>query len=858
MNFHKRTYRTVILTLSVIIGSLNLASGQIVPFVNSVDPDSGFGCETVSITGYNFEPGVKVLFGAVQGNVVSATDQLIEAEVPSGATFDHITVVNPSGRKVGYSPSKFLPSFGGASGLSSASFSTPTDLQVSSGLFDVCMCDLDGDGRSEIITTSSGANTVDILKNNSTVAALSFTRNSINLNARTLNVTCGDLNGDAKPDLVFSEGDDGSRLFILQNNSTLGSLSLSPNTYTITGSATKRIAIRDMDFDGRADLVVTDQSRPSVYVVRNTSAGTISFDPSVITLSVPGVNSTSGIAIDDYNGDKRPDILVTQFLNGNGGYFIATNTSSPNDFNFSAFNAYSAPGALFNVISADINKDGKPDFLGSQFTENSMSRFANTTSGATPSFANGGLVSTALRPWGISGGDLDGDGVVDFALGTTGTSLAVSVMHGQGGGSFSHIPVSVNYINRNIQVGDINGDGKPDLIFSSVDDQANAIPASKVSIMLNQKCYQPVIDPAGPFTLCSGNTQQLQVQCIPGASYQWERDGVPIAGATSNVIDADATGAYTVSVTESGGICTSTSQAVDITVKSAASLPSATITANSPICAGQTLTLSSSDVGATEYVWSGPDGFSATGITTSISNFRNSNAGRYYLDIYSGDCLLQTVSTLVEVTPAPEFFVATQSGNTSFCQGETAILEVSPAVSGFSYQWFDGNGAISGANTATYNASSSGNYYAEITDLISGCPTIRTDPVQLDFVAPPTADFNAPSGVCVGSQITFEDNSTTNGSASYLWDFGDGNSSTMASPQHTYAVQNTYTVTLTVSYGSATCQDVVSKEITVADGLVVDMNRTDVVICEGQSVILEPQTLPQFPRESLLTSMLQA
>jgi hypothetical protein len=231
---------------------------QLSPVINQVDPLSGYGCQTVTITGYNFEAGAKVLFGAVEGNVISATDQLIEAEVPAGATFDHITVVNPTGRKVGFSPSKFLPSFGGTSGISTTSFSAPTDLQVSSGLFDVCLCDLDGDGRSEIISSSAGANTVDILKNNSTVAALSFTRNSINLNARTLNVTCGDLNGDAKPDIVFSEGDDGSRLFILQNNSTLGSLSFNPITYTISGSATKRIAIRDMDFDGRADLVVTD------------------------------------------------------------------------------------------------------------------------------------------------------------------------------------------------------------------------------------------------------------------------------------------------------------------------------------------------------------------------------------------------------------------------------------------------------------------------------------------------------------------------------------------------------------------------------------------------------------------------
>ncbi len=814
-------------------------NAQLVPYINNVDPLQGHACQVVNITGYNFESGAKVFFGAALGTVISATDQLIEVEVPTGATFDHIAVINPSGRKIGYSPKKFLPSFGGNTGISAADFSAQTDLQVSSGLFDVCLCDLDGDGRSEIIGSSSGSNTIDILKNNSTVGALSFTRITVNMNARTLNVACGDLNGDAKPEIVFSEGDDGSRLFILQNNSTLGSLSFSPLNYTITGSATKRIGIRDMDFDGRPDIVVTDQSQPNVYVVRNTSAGAVSFDPAFRTLNVPGATSTSGLILDDFNEDRRPDILITQFLNGNGGYFVATNTSSPNNFNFSFFNSYTAAGALFNVISADINEDGKTDFAGTQFTENSMSRFANTTSGATPSFANGGLVSTSLRPWGIAGGDLDGNGDVDFAIASTGSSLAVSVMQGQGNGSFNHRQISATYINRNIQIGDINGDGKPDLIFTSVDDQANAIPASKISIMLNQRCYQPVIDPIGPFALCTGNTQTLQVQCIPGATYQWLRDGSPIAGAVNNTIDADATGDYTVTVTEADG-CSTTSAAVSVTVKSGAALSTANITANSPICAGQTLNLSSNDVGATEYVWSGPNGFTANGRNVSIPDFRNINAGRYYLDIYSGDCLLQSTSTLIEVTPAPAFFASTQSGNTSFCQGETAVIEISPAAAGFNYQWFDDNGPISGATSSTYNATATGNYYAEINDIVSGCPTISTETIRLNFVAPPVADFLAPATVCAGSQITFTDNSTLTGAATYFWDFGDGNTSTLPSPQHAYSTQNTYTVTLTVNYGSASCQDVISKQVTVADGLDVLMNQTDVVICEGESVILEP------------------
>jgi gliding motility-associated-like protein len=68
--------------------------------------------------------------------------------------------------------------------------------------------------------------------------------------------------------------------------------------------------------------------------------------------------------------------------------------------------------------------------------------------------------------------------------------------------------------------------------------------------------------------------------------------------------------------------------------------------------------------------------------------------------------------------------------------------------------------------------------------------------LKFDFDAPLViAAFSAPDTVCAPDAIAFTN--LSGGASGYLWDFGDGNSSTAVSPTHTYAAPGTYTVTLT-------------------------------------------------------------
>ncbi|MTI21972.1 T9SS type B sorting domain-containing protein [Fulvivirga sp. RKSG066] len=835
--------------LSCLFSFLTLSVVAQVPVIKNVSPTSGYSGQTVNIKGGNFEAGSRVFFGSVEGTVISSSDQLIEATVPTSATFDNVSVLNPTSDRTAYAPSRFFSSFGGTNGIAATDFDTQLDLTAEDGLYDICVCDLDGDDKNDIVGANSKNNRATILRNLSTPGTLSVSKTPINLNAKTLNVTCGDLNGDGKPEVVFTEGDDGNRIFILINNSPVGSLSFTMQTITVTGASTKRVAINDLDLDGHPDLTVTDQSTNKVFLIKNTTvAGTLSFDTGNITeLTVGNAGSTAGIEVQDLNGDRKPEIIVSQFFTDGGGFYIANNKSTPGNFSFDAFSQNNSSGTFVNLKVADINNDGKPDIAATLFLSSTIAFFINQTSsvGANPTFSSAQQIATSARPWGIDLSDMDGDGLNDFVIATVGTGLSVNILNNTGSG-FNTVSIPVTYINRNIKAADIDGDTKPDLVFSSVDDEANGINASRISILRNNQCVTPVIEPGGPISSCNGNTSTLTTQSIPGATYEWRRDATLEKTGADNFIDAAVSGDYTVTVISEGGSCTEVSTAVTVEVKAAGALPPGSIISPSePVCIGGTLTLEAANIGATKYEWRGPQGYTATGRISSptINDFRFANTGRYYLDIYSGDCVIETVSILVEAINSPEFSVS-QSGSGTYCEGSPVTLSISPNNPGFTYQWYNDSGLISGATGISYSPTVSGNYYAEASDTMNpSCPAIATNNLSVEILSLPTADFSSLNNSCTNVSIQFTDVSTLeNSNVSYLWDFGDGVTSTQQNPSHSYQDADTYNVTLTVNYNDLSCSDQITKQIKIEGQVDISITASATSFCEGDEVEL---TVPE-------------
>ncbi len=127
-----------------------------------------------------------------------------------------------------------------------------------------------------------------------------------------------------------------------------------------------------------------------------------------------------------------------------------------------------------------------------------------------------------------------------------------------------------------------------------------------------------------------------------------------------------------------------------------------------------------------------------------------------------------------------------------------------------SWLWDFGDGNTSTDPNPVHVYSSLGTYDVTLTVQNSlGSDSVTKLGYVLVDVIPPVADFeHDPEAGLSPISVQFTDLSTGGVPASWLWDFGDGNTSTQQNPQHVYTAAGFYTVGLTVSnaYGSDTLQ----------------------------------------------------
>src|SRR5207249_3114619 len=142
---------------------------------------------------------------------------------------------------------------------------------------------------------------------------------------------------------------------------------------------------------------------------------------------------------------------VSVLRGSGGGYFV-----DKTDFGIG--------GAPISVAIGDLNADGKPD-LAAANADYGSSGVSVLLGNGDGSFGAKADVGTAGTPIPVAIGDLDGDGELDLAPADSGfLANTVAVLLGNGDGSFG---VKAEYGTGNhpysVAIGDLNGDGKPDL-----------------------------------------------------------------------------------------------------------------------------------------------------------------------------------------------------------------------------------------------------------------------------------------------------------------------------------------------------------------------------------------------------------
>ena len=405
----------------------------------------------------------------------------------------------------------------------------------------VALGDINGDGLPDIIAVNQVDQDVSVLINTTTPGSstVSFaTQQTFAVGTDPQSVAVGDLNGDGLPDLVVANGTASGTVSVLFNTTTPGSATASFATQQVfpVGSEPQTVAVADLNGDGKLDIITTNLGDNTVSVLGNTTtpgSATASF-ATAQTFAVG--DQPFGLAVADFNGDGSPDLAVSYENDGTVGVLL--NTTAPGSMTFSfAAQTFTAEPSLQALAVADLDGDGKPDLIAANISTtgaNDLTVLMNTTAtGATTasfSVQTGIDLGTGTQPRSLAVGDFNGDGLPDLATAnfgpnTTSVLLNTTVLPTV---APTFVPQTTNTGGdlTAVAIGDINGDGKPDIVVS---DFLN----NSVKVLLNTTppgAITPTF--AAPVSFNIGNTSRSLVLA------DMNGDGLPdiVIGPESNSV----------------------------------------------------------------------------------------------------------------------------------------------------------------------------------------------------------------------------------------------------------------------------------------------------------------------------------
>jgi hypothetical protein len=304
-----------------------------------------------------------------------------------------------------------------------------------------------------------------------------------------------DLNGDGAPDIVV--GIDGGAPAVYLNKSTSNPFQGVPGVFVSPppgpnspGTSWGAPVVADVNADGHPDLAIAGFNAPNMIYLNNGTA-----DPfnGVGGIAVGTQDIAYVAALGDVNGDGFPDMAVANSNHVPSRLYL-TNGAPLTSGNYSTIQIGTDLGYGQDVQIADVNGDGKPDLI--------LTYIVAETSTTDPSgiaiYLNNGtsnpfnnvtplrlLVGQSVEA--IAVADLNGDGKPDLVAVVSNSSLTQNDLYvylntGSASAPFSN-PQTLQPDSHlgggclSVNVGDVNGDGLPDLLFGCTPPSPNASPA---------------------------------------------------------------------------------------------------------------------------------------------------------------------------------------------------------------------------------------------------------------------------------------------------------------------------------------------------------------------------------------------
>lgn len=413
------------------------------------------------------------------------------------------------------------------SGFHTITFAAPITIPISAASEFVTIGDVNGDGKKDLVV-STGTSTLTIIPGNGNGTFGSPV--DLTLSAGTsLYTAVADFTHDGKPDIAVANG---TNLLLYPG---AGSTTFAGTPITVsTGGHPVFVLAADMNADGKADMVAANSTEATVAVLLN-STPVIRIGPSSLTFNsaVGGANPPSqnvSVVFDtggtptytvstsaswlsttpSSSGSTSPISVSTDITGLTAGTYrgtvTVTTSSSTNKSTIDVTLIVAGPAGTLTkkagflmkhndtlIVTGDFTGHGRLDLVGG--VGNCGAGFNSLCIYTYPSNGDGTfgaeVVSTLLtaanfQPGFGAAGDFNGDGKLDFAVYNVFSAGGVRIFFGNGDGTFTTDAsvYSTAAQPSQVQVGDFNNDGKPDIAVVSIGSQVG-FTDGQIGVLLN-------------------------------------------------------------------------------------------------------------------------------------------------------------------------------------------------------------------------------------------------------------------------------------------------------------------------------------------------------------------------------------